>query len=99
MLMISMSNEYFLLQTTLRKESDNVVWNAVYDAVTESTPPPRATSSFQQTPLSINTGIPGFFDASFGDVPGLRPAAQAVFDKCKEGEKGISRNLEFDGDY
>jgi hypothetical protein len=104
-----------LLQTTLRKESDNVVWNAVYDAVTESTPPPRATSSFQQTPLSINTGsfanstehrkhvddvlkeelghlyvdIPGFFKAFFGDVLGLRPAAQAVFDKCKEGDNPL----------
>ncbi|KAI1673447.1 Monoamine oxidase N [Pyrenophora tritici-repentis] len=81
-----------------------------YDAVTESTPPPRPTSSFQQTPLSINTGsfanstehrkhvddvlkeelghlyvgIPGFFEAFFEDVLGLRPAAQAVFDKCRE---------------
>ncbi|EDU46210.1 conserved hypothetical protein [Pyrenophora tritici-repentis Pt-1C-BFP] len=45
-----------LLQATLREESDDVIWNAVYDAVTESTPPPRLTSSFQQTPLSINTG-------------------------------------------
>ncbi|KAF2844440.1 hypothetical protein T440DRAFT_353928, partial [Plenodomus tracheiphilus IPT5] len=25
-----------LLQATLRKESDNVIWNAVYDAATES---------------------------------------------------------------
>jgi hypothetical protein len=99
-----------LLQASLRKESDNVIWNALYDAVTESTPPPRPTSSFQQTPLSINTGsfanstkhrkhvdyvlkkelgglyvgIPGFFEAVFGDVPGLRPSAQAMFDKCKE---------------
>ncbi|KAF1357805.1 hypothetical protein EJ07DRAFT_22177, partial [Lizonia empirigonia] len=30
-----------LLQATLREESDDVIWNAVYDAVTESTPPPR----------------------------------------------------------
>jgi hypothetical protein len=99
-----------LLQATLREESDNVIWNAVYDAVTESTPPFRPTSSFQQTPLSINTGsfanstehrkhvddvlkdelghlhvgIPSVFDAFFGDVPGLRLAAQAVFDKCQE---------------
>jgi hypothetical protein len=106
-----------LLQAILRKESDNVIWNAVYDAVTESTPPPRPTSSFQQTPLSINTGsfanstehrkhvddvlkeelgqlyvgIPGFFEAFFGDVPGLRTAAQAVFDKCKEGDSPLFR--------
>lgn len=31
-------------------------------------------------------GIPGFYEAFFEDVPGLRPAAQAVFDKCKEGK-------------
>jgi hypothetical protein len=106
-----------LLQATLRKESDNVIWNTVYDAVTESTPPPRPTSSLIQTPLSINTGsfanstehrkyvddvlkeelghlyvgIPGFFDAFFGDVPGLRPAAQAVFDKCQEGDSPLYR--------
>ncbi|KAF2843943.1 hypothetical protein T440DRAFT_523872 [Plenodomus tracheiphilus IPT5] len=104
-----------LLRAALRKESDNVIWNAVYDAVTESTPPPRPTSSFQQTPLSINTGsfanstehrkhvddvlkeelghlyvgVPGFFGAFFGDVAGLRLAAQAVFDKCQEGDSPL----------
>ncbi|KAI1524152.1 hypothetical protein PtrSN001C_011160, partial [Pyrenophora tritici-repentis] len=106
-----------LLQATLRKESDDIIWNAVYDAVTESTPPPRPISSFQQTPLSINTGsfanstehrkhvddvlkeelghlyvgIPGFFDAFFGDVLGLRPVAQAVFDKCQGGDSPLYR--------
>ena len=106
-----------LLQATLREESDNVIWSTVYDAVTESTPPPRPTSFFQQTPLSINTGsfanstehrkhvddvlkeelghlyvgIPGFFDAFFGDVPGLRPAAEAVFGKCQEGDSPLYR--------
>lgn len=45
-----------LLQAILRKEPDNVIWNAVYDAVTEPTPPLRPIPSFQQTPLSINTG-------------------------------------------
>ncbi|KAF1360122.1 hypothetical protein EJ07DRAFT_116377 [Lizonia empirigonia] len=80
-------------------------------------PPPRPTSSFQQTPLSINTGsfansaehrkhvddvlkeelghlyvgIPGFIDAFFGDVPGLRPATQVVFDKRKEGDSPLFR--------
>jgi hypothetical protein len=104
-----------LLQAILRKEPDIVIWNAVNDAVTESTPPRRPTSSFQQTPLSINTGsfanstelrkhvddvlkeelghlyagVPGFFEAFFEDVPGLRPTAQAVFDKCKEGESPL----------
>ncbi|KAJ4310487.1 hypothetical protein N0V84_010943 [Fusarium piperis] len=35
---------------------DTLVWNRVYDAVTESTPPPRpAASSLQQTPWLRNT--------------------------------------------
>jgi hypothetical protein len=104
-----------LLKAVLSKESDDAIWNRVYDAVAESTPPPRPTSSFQQTPLSINTGsfanstehrkhvdnvlkeelghlyvgIPGFFEAFFKDVPGLIPAAQDVFDKCKEGDRPL----------
>ncbi|CAE7020802.1 hypothetical protein PTTW11_03144 [Pyrenophora teres f. teres] len=45
-----------LLQATLREESDDINWNVVYEAVTESTPLLRRTSSFQQTPFSINTG-------------------------------------------
>ncbi|KAF1361094.1 hypothetical protein EJ07DRAFT_164685 [Lizonia empirigonia] len=45
--------------------------------------------SFQLGHLYV--GIPGFFDAFFGDVPGLRPAAQAVFDKCKEGDSPLFR--------
>jgi len=35
------------------------------------------------------TGVPGYFEAFFEIVPGLRPAAQAVFDKCKEGESPL----------
>jgi hypothetical protein len=32
------------------------MWDGVHDAVTESTPPPRPSSSFQQTPRSNNMG-------------------------------------------
>ncbi|KAF1358632.1 hypothetical protein EJ07DRAFT_122543 [Lizonia empirigonia] len=106
-----------LCERVVRCEPDEEIWDALYDLVAESTPPPRPTSSLQQTPLSINTGgfanstehrkhvdgvlkeelghvyvgIPGFFDAFFGDVPGLRPAAQAVFDKCQEGDSPLYR--------
>ncbi|PVH91134.1 hypothetical protein DM02DRAFT_664311 [Periconia macrospinosa] len=45
-----------LLKAVLNKESDEVIWSKVYDAVTESTPPPRPTSSIQQTPWLHNTG-------------------------------------------
>ena len=98
-----------LLDAIVNNQPDEVVWNRVYEAVTESTPPRHPSSSFQQTPLSINTGsfansaehrkhvdnvlkeelghlyvgVPDFFNAFFGGVPGLRTAAQAVLDKCK----------------
>jgi hypothetical protein len=29
--------------------------------------------------------VPGFFEAFFGKVAGLEPAAKAMFEKCKEG--------------
>ncbi|KAF1841393.1 uncharacterized protein K460DRAFT_318276 [Cucurbitaria berberidis CBS 394.84] len=45
-----------LLDAVLSKQPDEVIWDAVYDAVTESTPPPRPLSSFQQTPWLRNTG-------------------------------------------
>jgi hypothetical protein len=45
-----------LLNAVLNKQPDEVIWHAVYDAVTESTPPPRPPSSFQQTPWLHNTG-------------------------------------------
>ncbi|KAL5405119.1 hypothetical protein PMIN04_012422 [Paraphaeosphaeria minitans] len=45
-----------LLRAVLNSESDECIWNAVYRAVTESTPPPRPISSFQQTPWLHNTG-------------------------------------------
>ncbi|KAL5398113.1 hypothetical protein PMIN03_012810 [Paraphaeosphaeria minitans] len=45
-----------LLDAILGSASDQTIWNAVYSAVTESTPPPRPISSFQQTPWLHNTG-------------------------------------------
>ncbi|KAH7111261.1 hypothetical protein B0J11DRAFT_192449 [Dendryphion nanum] len=101
-----------LLDAILNKQPDEAIWDAAYDAVTESTPPPRATSSAQRTPWLHSTAsivnsserrihvdkvlkeelgpmcvdIPGFSEAFFGEVAGLGPAAQAVFDKCKEGD-------------
>ncbi|KAF1365192.1 hypothetical protein EJ07DRAFT_150724 [Lizonia empirigonia] len=104
-----------LLDAVLNKQPDEVIWDAVYDAVTESTPPPRPPSSIQQTPRLYSTGgfansnehriyidnvlkdelgdmyvgVPGFFEAFFGNVVSLEPAAQAVFEKCKEGDNPL----------
>ncbi|KAF2621537.1 hypothetical protein BU25DRAFT_426436 [Macroventuria anomochaeta] len=101
-----------LLQAVLHKASDEVVWDKVYAAVTESTPPPLPASSIQQTPWlrstdsfanstehrkyvedvlkeelgQMHVGVPGFFDAFFGGVAGLDTVAQAVFDRCKDGD-------------
>jgi hypothetical protein len=44
-----------LLNAVLENEPDEVIWNKVYDAVTESTPPPRPIPSIQQTPWLRNT--------------------------------------------
>jgi hypothetical protein len=46
-----------LLKSALADELDDaIIWNHLYEAVTESTPPPRPIpSSIQQTPLSQNT--------------------------------------------
>ncbi|KAF2184562.1 hypothetical protein K469DRAFT_780973 [Zopfia rhizophila CBS 207.26] len=34
----------------------------------------------------LYVGIPGFFEDFFGEVEGLELAAQALFEKCKEGD-------------
>ncbi len=39
----------------------------------------------------LYVGVPGFFDAYFGSVTGLTSVAQAVFDKCKEGDNPLYR--------
>ena len=106
-----------LLTAVLNDEPDETIWNKVYGAVTESTPPPRPASSIQQTPRLHNTGsfanstehrkyvdgvlkeelgqlyvdVPGFFKAYFGSVPGLKSVAQAVFNRCKEGDNPLYR--------
>ena len=106
-----------LLDAVLNNEADEIIWDKVYNAIAESTPPPRPVSSIQQTPWRRNTssfvnstehrkyvddvlkeelgpmyvGIPGFFEAFFGEVAGLEPAAQAVFEKCKEEDNPLYR--------
>ncbi|KAH7011997.1 hypothetical protein B0J12DRAFT_778670, partial [Macrophomina phaseolina] len=44
-----------LLDAVLRREPDERIWDRVYDAVAESTPPPRP-ASFPQTPSRSSTG-------------------------------------------
>ncbi|KAL7778319.1 hypothetical protein CFE70_004998 [Pyrenophora teres f. teres 0-1] len=104
-----------LLVAVIQRQPDQALWNAIRTAVTETTPPPRRTSSFRHTPLSMNTGsiansaerrihvdkelkieleniytdVPGFSETFFEDVQGLEPAAQAVFDKCMEGDSPL----------
>ncbi|KAF1362355.1 hypothetical protein EJ07DRAFT_163618 [Lizonia empirigonia] len=89
-----------LLYAVLNEQPDEAIWDAVCDAVAASTPPPRPASSIQHSTEHrkyvddvlkeelghMFVGIPGFFDAFFGEVADLGPAAQAVFDKCKEGD-------------
>ncbi|KAI1937935.1 hypothetical protein LOZ66_003517, partial [Ophidiomyces ophidiicola] len=105
-----------LLKAVHDKEPDEIIWDKVYEAVTESTPPPRPLHSFQ-TPLTRNTGsvvnsselrtdmdpvlreelgplhvdVPRLYDAFFGNIPELQANAQAVFERCKEGEEPMFR--------
>ena len=44
-----------LLKAILGNESDNIIWDKVCDAVTESIPPPRSVPSTQQTLWLRNT--------------------------------------------
>jgi hypothetical protein len=39
-------------------------------------------------------GVPGFFEAFFGEVASLEPAALAWFEKCKEGQNLLYRAAE-----
>ncbi|TWU75060.1 hypothetical protein ED733_006610 [Metarhizium rileyi] len=106
-----------LIRAVIHDESDEIIWNKVYAALAESTPPSRPAPSIQQTPWlrstgcfvnstehrkyvddvlkeelgQIYVGIPGFFEAFFGEVVGLNLAAQAVFDKCKQGDNPLYR--------
>ncbi|OJD13994.1 hypothetical protein AJ78_05607 [Emergomyces pasteurianus Ep9510] len=41
-----------LLKAIRDKQPDRTIWEKVYDAVTESTPPPHSSLTFLQTPLS-----------------------------------------------
>jgi len=34
-------------------------------------------------------GVPCFYEAFFGQVAGLEPAAKAILEKCKEGDKPL----------
>ncbi|OBT81185.1 hypothetical protein VE02_10127 [Pseudogymnoascus sp. 03VT05] len=96
-----------LLNAVINNESDDIIWNKAYAAVTESTPPTRLLPFLNQTPWSNATssivnssehrkyvddvlkdelgsslyiGVPGFYDAFFGDVEELDSISQAVFE-------------------
>lgn len=45
-----------LLKNVIDNAPDAEIWNAVYDLVTHSTPPPRPLPNLDQTPISFNTG-------------------------------------------
>ncbi|KAI9785550.1 MAG: hypothetical protein M1839_009291 [Geoglossum umbratile] len=79
-----------LLIAILNNESDNIIWDKVYEIVAESalttiakpsTPPPSSpprTASFQQTPWTFNTG-------SFADTSDLRRNVDPILKSEVEG--------------
>ncbi|KAE8355970.1 hypothetical protein BDV28DRAFT_11660 [Aspergillus coremiiformis] len=46
-----------LLVAVLNQESDEVIWDKIYTAAAESTPPPRPPPYVEQTPYSYSTSI------------------------------------------
>ena len=104
-----------LLNAVRNNEPDEVIWNKVQAAVTESTPPPRLVPFHNQTPYLYTTssivdssehrkymddvlkeelgplyvGVPGFYEAFFGEIEGLEAASTAVFRECKEGDNPL----------
>ncbi|KAF3492096.1 uncharacterized protein GIQ15_01613 [Arthroderma uncinatum] len=87
-----------LLQAVRDKEPDEAIWNKVYDAVTESTPPPRPLPSFQQTPWLRNTSsfanssehrkhVDGILKEELGDmyvdIPGFYDAFFEISQSCR----------------
>ncbi|KAF2259124.1 hypothetical protein CC78DRAFT_586283 [Lojkania enalia] len=95
------------LRAVLNHEPDEVIWNNVYAiaastafTVAKPTTPLFANSTKNRKYVDgvlkeelgqLYVGVPGFFDAYFGSVAGLRLVAQAVFDKCKEGDNPLYR--------
>ncbi|ORX95376.1 hypothetical protein BCR34DRAFT_629032 [Clohesyomyces aquaticus] len=81
------------LRAVLNDEPDEVIWDKVYSAVTDfanSTEHRKYVDGVLKEELGqLYVGVPGFFKAYFGSVPGLEPVAQAVFDKCKEGDNPL----------
>ncbi|KAF2834210.1 hypothetical protein M501DRAFT_909691, partial [Patellaria atrata CBS 101060] len=88
-----------LLKADLNDEPDEVTWNKVYDAIAESTLPLPSRITLSTNTIApqhgqlreLHVDVPDLFEAFFGDVAGLDPAAQAVFDKCKEGDNPFYR--------
>ncbi|KAK2732850.1 hypothetical protein FQN57_002462 [Myotisia sp. PD_48] len=111
---IDFTRVLLLLKAVRDKKPDETIWNRVYDAVTEFTPPPWSSQPPKQTPLRQSTGsfansnetrtnVDGvlssemgtmyvglpLYETFFGDIDWLVPAAQAVFETCKEGEEPL----------
>ncbi|EEQ29934.1 conserved hypothetical protein [Microsporum canis CBS 113480] len=83
-----------LLKVVRDKESDEVIWNKVYEAVAAATPPPRAPLSFPQTPSSRNTGTSTNSNEYRVDMDILLKGGagrHAIFERCKEGDDPIYR--------
>ncbi|KAF2963735.1 hypothetical protein GQX73_g9848 [Xylaria multiplex] len=80
------------------KPDDALIWNQVYHAIAESTPPPKAVaSSLQQTSsLTITSQyrkqVDDILERELGPiVAGLKIASKAVFEKCTGGSNPIFR--------
>ncbi|GAP86527.1 putative serine threonine-protein kinase Sgk2 [Rosellinia necatrix] len=83
-----------LLDAVLTRRSDVEIWEQVYHAVTESTPPPQTpvSSSLQTSSVCVNmdrilrdelgvmyVDVPNFYEAFFGHITSLEIASTEIF--------------------
>ncbi|OJD23732.1 hypothetical protein ACJ73_04918 [Blastomyces percursus] len=86
-----------LLKAIRDGEPDEIIWDKVYEAVTESTPPPKPALPFHQTPLSRNTSSIANsseyrkdFDAVLKEeLDSLYVGVPEVYDKLFENVQGL----------
>ncbi|KAL2889273.1 hypothetical protein HOO65_030774 [Ceratocystis lukuohia] len=90
-----------LLKSALADETDDtLLWDQVYQAVTEHTPPPDrfANSSEHRKYVddvlkeelgSIYVGLCKFHETYFGNVAGLETASETFFKQCQEGSNPL----------
>ncbi|KAI1962538.1 hypothetical protein LOZ58_002880 [Ophidiomyces ophidiicola] len=78
-----------LLKAVHDKEPDEIIWDkaATGSFANSSELLTNMDPMLREELGTLHVDIPQFYDAFFGDIPELQANAQAVFERCKEGEE------------